>query len=350
MLFSFFFQNELLYIIIFFPTTTYIYTYMTEVLAVIPKFSQLSSRVWRVLGLNPRKFTLQGTNTYLLGAGAQKILLDCGEGKPEYLEHLATSLQSIHSDAYISDIIISHGHMDHWGGVEDILNSSSLNPNKKIQVHKFTAIPEGCHVDHWDQFPKHISLNSLVDNQVFKAQDTTLRVIYTPGHTKDHCAFWLEEEQNLFTADCVLGQGTAVFDDLSEYITGLQRLITFQPKHLYPGHGPVVVDGTAKIQEYVNHRLERENQVIQLLSRQDTLDQGWTPMEIVETLYKEYPESLHIPAARGIVLHLNKLNIDGKAKTLERHAFIPDNYTKILNAKWYWTQREQQDIINKNNL
>ncbi|KAL7308314.1 hypothetical protein PS15m_012178 [Mucor circinelloides] len=318
---------------------------MTEVLAVLPKFSQLSSRVWRVLGLNPGKFTLQGTNTYLLGAGAQKILLDCGEGKPDYLSHLETSLRDIQSDAYISDIIISHGHSDHWGGLEDILNSSTLNPHKKIQVHKFTAIPQDHHVDHMDRFPHHVSVNSLVDNQVFKAQDTTLRVIYTPGHTKDHCTFWLEEEEALFTADCVLGQGTAVFDDLSEYITGLQRLITFQPKQLYPGHGPVVEQGTAKIQEYVDHRLEREQQVVQLLTKEGTLEQGWTPMEIVETLYKGYPESLHIPAARGIVLHLHKLNKDGKAKTLENHAFIPENYVKILNAKWYWIHHSS-----KNNL
>lgn len=318
---------------------------MTEVLAVLPKFSQLSSRVWRVLGLNPGKFTLQGTNTYLLGAGAQKILLDCGEGKPDYLAHLETSLQDIQSDAYISDIIISHGHSDHWGGLTDILNSPTLNPKNKIQVHKFTAIPQGSQVDHMDRFPDNISLNPLVDNQIFKAQDTTLRVIYTPGHTKDHCTFWLEEEQSIFTADCVLGQGTAVFDDLSEYITGLQRLATFQPKQLYPGHGPVVIEGTAKIQEYVNHRLERENQVIQLLTKEGTLEHGWTPMEIVETLYKGYPESLYIPAARGIVLHLHKLNKDGKAKTLENHAFIQENYVQILNAKWFWTHK-----TSKNNL
>ncbi|KAK4511997.1 NodB homology domain-containing protein [Mucor velutinosus] len=317
---------------------------MTEVLVTLPKFSQLSSRVWRVLGLNPGKFTLQGTNTYLLGAGAQKILLDCGEGKPDYLPHLETSLRDIQSDAYISDIIISHGHSDHWGGLEDILNSSTLNPNKEIQVHKFTAIPQGHHVDHMDRFPTHVSINSLVDNQVFRAHDTTLRVIYTPGHTKDHCTFLLEEEEALFTADCVLGQGTAVFDDLSEYIAGLQRLVTFQPKQLYPGHGPVVEQGTAKIQEYVDHRLEREQQVVQLLTKEGTLEQGWTPMEIVETLYKGYPESLHIPAARGIVLHLHKLNKDGKAKTLESHAFIPENYVKILNAKWYWIHNAKNNL------
>ncbi|KAI8640247.1 beta-lactamase-like protein [Parasitella parasitica] len=317
---------------------------MTEVLAVIPKFTQLSRRVWRVLGLNPGKFTLQGTNTYLLGAGAQKILLDCGEGKPDYLAHLEICLQDIQPDAYISDIIISHGHSDHWGGLKDILGSSTLNPNKRIQVHKFN-VPHGCLVDHMDRFPNDINVNSLVDNQIFKAEDTTLRVIYTPGHTKDHCTFWLEEEQSIFTADCVLGQGTAVFDDLSEYIAGLERLLTYQPKQLYPGHGPVVEEGTAKIQEYVKHRLERESQVVQLLTKEGALEQGWTPMEIVETLYKGYPESLYLPAARGIVLHLHKLNKDGKAETLENHAFIPDNYDKIVNAKWYWLPKAGKNSL-----
>ncbi|KAI7890824.1 beta-lactamase-like protein 2-like protein, partial [Mucor mucedo] len=277
-------------------------------LANIPKFSQLSSRVWRVLGLNPGKFTLQGTNTYLLGAGAQKILLDCGEGKAEYLGLLETSIQDTHPDAYISDIIISHGHGDHWGGLNDILNSTRLNPHKNIKVHKF-PLPLGCHMDHLDRFPKDIQVNDLTDNQIFKAQDVTLKVVYTPGHTKDHCTFWLDEEKSIFTADCVLGQGTAVFEDLSEYIDGLSKLVTLKPTQLYPGHGPLIENGIEKIKEYIHHRLERENQIIQLFT---STKHSWTPMGIVEELYKDYPESLHLPAARGIVLHLQKLQRDGK--------------------------------------
>lgn len=316
---------------------------MTEVLAAIPKFSQLSSRVWRVLGLNPGKFTLQGTNTYLLGAGAQKILLDCGEGQPDYLPLLENSLKDTHPQAYISDVIISHGHSDHWGGLHDILASPILNPNKKIQVHKF-PVPLGCHVDHLDEFPTDISVRDLTDKQIFTAEDVTLKVIYTPGHTKDHCTFLLEEEQSIFTADCVLGQGTAVFDDLSEYIQGLQNLITFNPKQLYPGHGPLIENGVDKIQEYVNHRLEREQQVVQLLT--NGTKEAWSPMEIVEVLYKGYPESLHLHAARGIVLHLVKLQKDGKVTTSETYAFVQENLLKILNAKWRWVSSPQQ----KNNL
>lgn len=269
-------------------------------------------------------------------------MLDCGEGKPDYLPHLEESLKYTHPEAYISDIIISHGHMDHWGGLNDILDSSTLNSDKTIQVHKF-PIPDGCHVHHFEDFPSNVSVSALIDKQVFQAEDTTLKVIYTPGHTKDHCTFWLEEEQSIFTADCILGQGTAVFDDLSEYIEGLQNLITFNPKQLYPGHGPVIENGIEKIKEYVNHRMERENQIVELLT--NGTKESWTPTEIVEVLYKGYPESLHMHAARGIVLHLLKLQKDGKVTTPESLAFVEENLQQILNAKWYWNTQPQ-----KNNL
>ncbi|PHZ08950.1 Metallo-hydrolase/oxidoreductase [Rhizopus microsporus ATCC 52813] len=310
---------------------------MTEALVSIPTFSKLSSRVWRVLGLNPGKVTLQGTNTYILGAGAQKLLLDCGQGISEYTPLLENSLKDIQADAYISDIIISHGHFDHWGGLHDILSSSILNPKKQIRVHKF-PLPSGKHVDHLKDFPQDISVLPLKDEQTFKVDDATLRVIYTPGHTSDHCTFWLEEEESLFTADCVLGQGSTIFEDLHQYLSGLEKLAKLQPRRLYPGHGPVIENGTNKINEYIRHRLEREDQIIQLFNQQD----GWTPMEIVKVLYKDYPESLHLPAARSVVLHLYKLHKDGKAKTAKHYDFVQENYHLIINSKWYW--------VNQNNL
>lgn len=267
--------------------------------------------------------------------------MDCGEGKPEYLTHLETSLQKIDPKAYISDIIISHGHYDHWGGLTDILSSSTLNPRNIIQVHKF-PLPAGCKLDHLDHFPENIAIKPLLHNQVFEAKDVTLKVVYTPGHTKDHCTFALEQEQAFFTADCVLGHGTAIFEDLSEYIQSLQHLLTFNPKRLYPGHGPVIEHGFEKIQEYVHHRLERENQIVGLLKTKQ--NDGWTPMEIVEVLYKDYPENLHLPAAKGIVLHLYKLQKDGKVNTPEQFLPVPENAVKIMKGKWYWNEQQENKL------
>ncbi|KAG0166983.1 hypothetical protein DFQ28_007661 [Apophysomyces sp. BC1034] len=294
---------------------------MAKVLA-LPTFKRLSDRVWRVLGLNPGKFTLQGTNTYILGAGSKKILIDTGEGKAEYLPLLECSLKEISPTAYISDIILTHGHRDHWGGVMDIL-SSALNQDSKIHIHKFPSsiadLPD-------------IQVKPLHHGQIFQADSVTLKVIHTPGHTQDHCTFFLEEESSLFSADCVLGQGTAVFENLTQYMDGLRHLLTLNPQRLYPGHGPVVEDGVGKIKEYIRHREEREQQVIQLLKSHQ---KQWTPLDIVRELYKEYPESLHLPAAKGIWLVLLKLETDGNAQLMtgsSSSVALPELFT----TRWCW--------------
>ncbi|KAI9314433.1 beta-lactamase-like protein [Dichotomocladium elegans] len=304
---------------------------MTEALVSLPKFARLSDRVWRVLGLNPGKFTLQGTNTYLLGAGPQKMLIDSGEGIPEYIPLLKESLKSISSDAFISDIIVTHAHPDHYGGLKDILGST-LNDGSKgpIQVHKHNGAIAHRYAN---DFPHDIKIRPLKDSQIFQLDSVTLRVIHTPGHTKDHCAFWLEEEKSLFTADCILGQGTAVFEDLSEYLQGLRRLLNLKPKRLYPGHGPVIEDGVAKINEYIEHRLLRERQVIDVLK--SDIGKEWTAKDIAGKIYKGLADTLFIAATRGIVLHLLKLEKDGRLRMQDDISGVTDPGA-LMDKEWVW--------------
>jgi len=119
----------------------------------------------------------------------------------------------------------------------------------------------------------------------------------------------------MFTGDNVLGHGTAVFEDLSAYISSLELMEKNVAGRAYPGHGPVIEDGKAKVREYIRHRAEREEQVLGVLRGNGGADEssdGWGSMDVVKVIYKDYPESLHRPA-EGSVLHvLRKLEKEGR--------------------------------------
>lgn len=190
----------------------------------------------------------------------------------------------------LSHALISHWHHDHTQGVPDLLAHSP-----STAVHKRDPQP-GWH--------------DITDGQTFITDGATLRAYASPGHTTDHMAFVLEEEDAMFTADNVLGQGTAVFEDLAVYMASLDGMAKQFTGRAYPGHGPVIADGPGKVREYIAHRRQREKQVLDVLG--DAREGGWTAMEIVQVIYRDYPESLWAPAAAGVLQILRKLEGEGK--------------------------------------
>lgn len=259
----------------------------------LPDIERLSARVIRILGGNPGKFTLQGTNTYLIGQGPKRLLIDTGEGKPAWVQSLKNVLSS--EQASIDQAILTHWHPDHVGGVNDLLE---LSP--KIKIYK-NQPSEG--------------QSDVKDGQTFAIQGATLRAFHCPGHTTDHMAFVLEEEDAMFTADNVLGHGTAVFEDLAAYMDSLNRMQHQFSGRAYPGHGAVIDQGKAKIEQYIKHRQEREVQVLSVLN-QEPPDGGkaWRSMDLVKVIYKDVPENLHIPAEGGVFQVLKKLEKEGKVQ------------------------------------
>jgi len=125
-------------------------------------------------------------------------------------------------------------------------------------------------------------------------------------------------DRALLTGDAVLGQGTAVFEDLYEYLASLHKKYDARDKYdiLYPGHGPVVRDGAQTIRTYIDHRLERESQILDVL-RTTPPGGSWTTWTIVLRVYEGHPESLLEAAARGVVLHLRKLEREGRVRPLD---------------------------------
>lgn len=186
---------------------------MATQLIPLPEVERLSASVLRILGGNPGKVGIQthyraqkltprysshykviqlsdipcqkhltkskGTNTYLVGRGQNRILIDTGEGKPTW----ATRLESILSQekATVHQALITHWHGDHVNGIPDLLR---ICPKATIYKHDPGEGQMG-----------------IEDGQVFATDGATLRAFHTPGHTMDHMAFVLEEEDAIFTGD-----------------------------------------------------------------------------------------------------------------------------------------------------
>ena len=217
-----------------------------------------SSLVTCILGLNPGSYTLNGTNTYLVGSGEERILIDTGEGRKEYVQLLKTVMEQVGCKK-IKLIIITHWHYDHIGGVPSILESI----DDSIPVYKYLPdFEEGNQgMKGPYEFISKEDICPIENQQIFECEGATLKAFFTPGHANDHVCLWLEEENSLFSGDNVLGTGTGVFRELTPYINSLSQMKLLKPKALYPGHGPMIADGVAKLDEYISHRQKRIEQV-----------------------------------------------------------------------------------------
>jgi glyoxylase-like metal-dependent hydrolase (beta-lactamase superfamily II) len=266
----------------------------------IPKISKLSSRVWRILGCNPGPMTLQGKNIYLVGTGRKRVLIDAGQdGFPEYIQNLMKVLRE--ENVKIEHLVLTHWHHDHVGALPEL--EPVLKGDAPL-VHKFPTVePQDVPI------PSSLKFTPIKDNYVLKTEGATLRIIHTPGHTSDHAVLYLEEEKAVFSGDCILGEGTAVFEDLFEYMKSLNIILQLQPELIYPSHGPVVEDPIEKIQFYIHHRLQREKQILSAL---ETSDVPLTPSEIVRKVYQDTPEHLYPAAEVNVRHHLTKLVKENK--------------------------------------
>ena len=267
-----------------------------------PRTATPSELVGRVLGLNPGLMTGPGTNTYLVGR-RDPILIDTGAGVPEYLS-LMDSYLAERRWPQPSRIILTHRHRDHLGGVEQLRHRFPGLPVAKM-IHRDAALPEG--------------LADLRDGQVIEGEGVTLVAVHTPGHASDHLCYYLREERALFTGDVILGGSTTVIPaedgDLGDYLASLRRLQRLDVQRIYPAHGPVIENAPAKIREYLDHRMERERQILQSLT-----DGLATIPAIVERIYYDVPPVLHPMAAQSVHSHLKKLVNEGRVE----ETVVPD--------------------------
>jgi glyoxylase-like metal-dependent hydrolase (beta-lactamase superfamily II) len=259
----------------------------------MPRTAELEPLVTRVLAPNPSPMTLDGTNTYVVGApgSGQAVLVDPG---PDDAAHLAAVEAALAArDARCVAVLVTHHHGDH---AEAALPWGARFDARVAAAGAHVAGPEG---------------RVLEPGERLGLAGTTIDVVPTPGHTGDHLAFRLESGAVL-VGDHVLGRGTSVVThpegDVVAYLESLRRVHDLGPSALYCGHGPELTENPGAVLDYyLAHRAYREEQLVTALA-----DGPHTVDELVASVYAEVPRTVWPAAAQSTRATLAKLVAEGR--------------------------------------
>lgn len=239
-----------------------------------------------VLAPNPSPWTLDGTNTWILGArGGTSVIVDPGPVADGHREAILHTLERRRSS--VAAVVLTHGHLDHSEGAAEL--ASYL----------------GVGVRAWDpalSVAGHGDDATLAHDDRIEVEGADIRVIATPGHSSDSVCFLVGD--SVLTGDTVLGRGTSMvaYPDgtLADYLASLQILAGVCSEHavrrLLPGHGPVLEDPTRVVEYYVAHRHQRLQQVNSAMH-----GGAVTAQQIVDLVYSDIPPQVR-PAAEATVL------------------------------------------------
>ena len=252
-----------------------------------------------VFAFNPGPITGEGNWTWLI-PGRVPTLIDAGTGEVQHLDAVHDAL----AGALLHQVLVTHGHVDHASGAPAL--------QQRFGVSRFSKLPWSERDAKWQ-----VEWTPLRDGETVPAGDTQLVAIHTPGHAPDHLCFWHEDSRTVLCGDLAI-KGTSVWiparlgGDLAAYLASLNRILALNPERMLPAHGPVIDDPVRVLRGYIEHRLEREEQVIAALRAGDR-----TPEAVVARLYRGIKESL-VPLAReSVASHLLKLQQEGRARVVE---------------------------------
>lgn len=247
-----------------------------------------------LLAPNPGPFTLDGTNSYVVSDEDGVWVVDPGPAIGTHLDGLAAAV--VETEAPWRGILLTHDHGDHSEGVPGLLERAGWAP-----VY---------------------AARGAVDARLSGGETVgPFVVVATPGHAPDHLAFVVGEE--LLSGDSVLGRGSVFVwptpGALSGYLDALARLRALPLSRIHPGHGPLVDDAHAKLDEYRAHRLAREDALLAALTA------GHRTIEaLLDAAWADVPGVLRPAAAVTLAAHLDKLGEEGRLPEGVERPAIPE--------------------------
>ena len=273
------------------------------------------SRIALVRAPNPSPMTLTGTNSYVIDAGAgEALVIDPGPPIERHVDALVAN--AAQRGLHISTIAVTHGHPDHAPAAASL----AARTGASIWVHPNSKVPH----DRTFELDADLRLGDLA-----------LRVIDAPGHTFEHVALYEPGERALFAGDVILGEGTVVVAPPGGAMRPYQRTLhRFKDEfpdaaRIYGGHGPIVEDARAKIDEYIAHRETREAEILEAL--------GGRPMtipQLVIAIYGTQRPMLWPAMARQMLAYLIALTQEGTITSRALDRPMTERENTILNPAW----------------
>lgn len=283
-----------------------------------------------VVAPNPGPMTLDGTNTWLLGARGEgpAVVVDPG---PDDEAHLAAVLRAATREhGGVGCVVLTHHHADHAAGARRLAAlAAGPGGGRPVPVRAVEA-----------DLRRGAGATGLEHDDDIPCAGARLTVVATPGHTADSVCLLLRPDGDgpdgddpdgddpdgggphggapggapaLLTGDTVLGRGTSVVmhpdGDLGDYLATLERLADVVDREgvasLLPGHGPVLDAPAQVLGHYAAHRRRRVEEVAAAVRAGAT-----TPAEVVAAVYPGLAAELRPPAERSAAAALALL-VDG---------------------------------------
>lgn len=259
---------------------------------------------------NPGPFTFTGTCAYVVGKGRVAVV-DPGMGLPGEMEALMAAL----GQETVSHIVVTHTHRDHSPAARELKRLTAA-PIWGCGPHRAAR---GLHMGERNILDsssdgEHVPDQPMGEGDALHGRGFTLTAVETPGHTMNHLAFRLEEENVLLSGDHVMAWSTTIVappdGSMGAYMASLDKLRGRSETTYWPGHGGPVRDPERYLRALIGHRRMREASIAAALKAGPA-----TIPALVEGMYVGLAPRLKGAAGLSVYAHLEDLVGRGLAAT-----------------------------------